>query len=178
MIRQKKLTMQNQTHPFKSEWNNSKHFLKLAHGHQDLNRNIQTTIWTTMIQLVTTTVFPFCPALAYFALCCSTFVEIKFNKFTSTFCKVIKLSGPLLVQAKFLARVTWRFVHLKILSYFALCVIYRLWRTCGRIYSSKLSWVEPIHGILCLMNPCQTYFFKVWQTLSAKHDKLENSVYF
>lgn len=91
MIRQKKLTMPNKTHPFKSEWNNSKHFLKLACGHQDLNRNIQTMIWTTMIQLITTTVFPFCPTLAYFALCCSTFVEIKFNKFTSTFCKVIKL---------------------------------------------------------------------------------------
>jgi hypothetical protein len=82
-----------------------------------------------------------------------------------------------LVQAKNLAGVTWHFVHLKILSYVALCVIYWLWRTCGSIYSSKLSWVERIHGILCLMNPCQTFFFKVWQTLSAKHDKLENSVY-
>lgn len=69
-------------------------------------------------------------------------------------------------------------VHLKILSYFALCIlIYRLCRTCGRIYSSKLSWAEPIHGIPYLMNPCQTYFFKVWQTLSAKHDKSENSVH-
>lgn len=120
----------------------------MACSHQDLNHNIQTTIWTTMIQLITTTVFPLCPPLAYFALCRSTFFEIQFNKFTSTsrrtFCKVIKFSGPLPVQAKFGRSDV--FMHLQILSYFALCVIYRLWRTCGRIYSSKLSWAEPIHG--------------------------------
>lgn len=128
----------------------------MACDHQDLNCNIQTTIWTTMIQLITITVFPFCSALAYFALCCSTFFETKFNKFTSTSRRTFfAKSSNFLVHSW--CKQNLAGVHK---THFSLCIIYRPWRTCERIYSSKLSWAKPIHGIPYLMNLLPNIFFQ------------------
>lgn len=132
-----------------------------------------------MIQLITTTVFPLCPPLAYFALCCSTFFEIQFNKFHQPQGGPFAKSSNFLVHSRCkqnLAGVTFSCTYES--CHILLCVLYI--DSGGYVEESiPPSSAEPSQsmGILYLMNPCQTNFFKVWQTLSAKHDKSKNSVY-